>query len=107
MPQRVQRKRSKGWRMPPGAIYVGRPSKWGNPFVVGLISCGCRSVGECTHNIMRVGDRAEAVDAFRGIKRSAQRIAEIKRELRGRDLACWCSLKTLCHADVLLEIANS
>lgn len=32
MPQRIQRSRAKGWRMPPGAIYVGRPSKWGNPF---------------------------------------------------------------------------
>lgn len=35
MPQRIQRKRVKGWRMPPGAVYVGRPSDWGNPFRVG------------------------------------------------------------------------
>lgn len=35
MPQRIQRRRSKGWRMPEGAIYVGRPSRWGNPFAVG------------------------------------------------------------------------
>lgn len=33
-PQRIQRKRSKGWRMPEGAVYVGRPTKWGNPFAV-------------------------------------------------------------------------
>lgn len=32
MPARVQRKRTKGWRMPEGAVYVGRPTKWGNPF---------------------------------------------------------------------------
>lgn len=32
MPCRIQRKRSKGWRMPAGAIYIGRPSKWGNPY---------------------------------------------------------------------------
>lgn len=32
MPKRIQRKRTKGWRMPPGAVYVGRPSRWGNPF---------------------------------------------------------------------------
>ena len=31
-PQRIQRKRTKGWRMPEGAVYVGRPTKWGNPF---------------------------------------------------------------------------
>lgn len=34
MPQRIQRKRTKGWRMPEGAVYVGRPTKWGNPFTV-------------------------------------------------------------------------
>jgi hypothetical protein len=34
-PQRIQRKRTKGWRMPEGAVYVGRGTKWGNPFVVG------------------------------------------------------------------------
>jgi len=33
-PQRIQRKRTKGWRMPEGAVYVGRPTRWGNPFVV-------------------------------------------------------------------------
>src|SRR5690348_14376983 len=32
MPKRIQRSRAKGWRMPEGAIYVGRPTKWGNPF---------------------------------------------------------------------------
>ena len=35
MPKRIQRKRTKGWRKPDGAVYVGRGSKWGNPFVVG------------------------------------------------------------------------
>ncbi|MGV7636606.1 DUF4326 domain-containing protein, partial [Mycobacterium kansasii] len=33
-PKRIQRKRTKGWRMPEGAVYVGRPTKWGNPFIV-------------------------------------------------------------------------
>jgi hypothetical protein len=32
LPRRIQRKRTKGWRMPEGAVYVGRPSRWGNPF---------------------------------------------------------------------------
>lgn len=36
-PQRIQRKRTKGWRMPEGAIYVGRPSPWRNPFKVGEV----------------------------------------------------------------------
>ena len=34
MPERIQRKRTKGWRMPVGAVYVGRPTKWGNPFPI-------------------------------------------------------------------------
>lgn len=34
-PRRIQRSRTAGWRMPPGAVYVGRPSKWGNPYRVG------------------------------------------------------------------------
>lgn len=37
-PKRIQRKRTKGWRMPEGAVYVGRGSKWGNPFAVGRVS---------------------------------------------------------------------
>ena len=37
-PKRIQRKRTAGWRMPEGAVYVGRPSKWGNPFVLGVAS---------------------------------------------------------------------
>ena len=35
MPKRIQRQRTKGWRMPEGAVYVGRPSRWGNPFRLG------------------------------------------------------------------------
>ena len=33
MPQRIQRRRTKGWRLPPNSRYVGRPTKWGNPFI--------------------------------------------------------------------------
>ena len=38
MPIRIQRRRTKGWRMPAGAVYVGRPSYFGNPFSVEM--CG-------------------------------------------------------------------
>lgn len=37
MPQRIQRKRVKGWRMPEGAVYVGRPTEWGNPWRPGQV----------------------------------------------------------------------
>lgn len=97
-PQRIQRKRTKGWRMPDNAVYVGRPTKWGNPF-----------------NITVWQSRAVAIARYRfyvarGIAPAGFPLApqplEI-RELRGKDLACWCPLDQPCHADVLLEFANA
>jgi hypothetical protein len=95
MPKRIQRKRTKDWRMPENAVYVGRPSKWGNPFRVGIIS----DFGD-------VPDAETAVMFFRAwINKGLQR-ERIVRELRGKDLACWCQIEKPCHADVLLELAN-
>ena len=107
-PVRIQRCRTAGWRMPEGAIYVGRPSRWGNPWSVGLAACACRSVGECQHNAFRAETAAEAVDLFREhLARAPRLMARIRAELPGHDLACWCPLDQPCHADVLLEIANA
>ena len=107
-PKRIQRRRTKGWRMPEGAIYVGRPTKWGNLWVVGLADCGCRCAGECTHNTFRCETAAEAVQMHRDWILSGKRLRfEVVKELRGKDLACWCPLDQPCHADVLLEIANA
>lgn len=88
MPKRIQRKRTKGWRMPEGAVYVGRPTKWGNPFTN--------------------GPKGENVLNFRALVAKGNRnyLRELKRTLRGKDLACWCPLDQSCHADVLLELAN-
>jgi hypothetical protein len=91
MPQRFQRSRRKGAHLPEGTIVVSRPTKWGNPHPLAL-------------------GRAEAVrryreDLFAGRLRVT--IEDAKRELRGRDLACYCPLDEPCHADVLLEVANS
>lgn len=118
MPIRIQRQRVRGWRMPQGAIYVGRPSKWGNPFVVH---------SDRMQNGQRYPmDARLAVASFRSMlaKEGAwfpvplpwpqgkipacepTTIEDVKRELRGRDLACWCGLDQPCHASVLLEIAN-
>lgn len=106
-PERIQRKRTKGWRMPPGAVYVGRPSKWGNPFPVDIYG------------------QDGAVDRFRRLLNGEMTAREVNRSsayfnpslarfririsvgmLRGKDLACWCPLDEPCHADVLLEWAN-
>jgi hypothetical protein len=73
--------------VPPGAVYVGRPTKWGNPYKVGPD-----------------GDHAEVVRKFRAYICADDLIFEIG-ELRGKDLVCWCA-PAPCHADVLLELAN-
>lgn len=98
MPKRIQRKRTKGWRMPEGAVYVGRPTKWGNPFRV--------IPGETNGSTLAVGRYRRWLEEvkFRGF--FPHRVPSQVGELRGKDLACWCSLDQPCHADVLLEIAN-
>jgi hypothetical protein len=89
MPKRIQRSRAKGWKVPEGAVYVGRPSKWGNNFSVAQYG------------------RDLAVFNFRLRMKNLLLIApERFEELRGKDLMCWCPLDKPCHADVLLEIAN-
>ena len=85
---RIQRKRTKDWRMPEGAVYVGRPTIWGNPFT---------------------GDNA-FVTFERYLKLAADTNAPwfepYIEPLRGHDLACWCPLDKPCHADILLKYAN-
>lgn len=93
-PLRIQRRRTKGYKMPPGAVYCGRPTKWGNPFVVGCLS----EYGD-------IPDSQTAVDFYRAwIDKGLRRIA--MQELRGKQLACWCPLDRPCHVDVLCELAN-
>lgn len=104
MPERIQLRRTKGWRKPEGAIVVSRPSKWGNPFVVGqLIHRGLPFSG----TDMVVVDRAHAVRLYRQWLFSVEHSRDMHSALRGRDLACWCPLEQPCHADVLLELANA
>ena len=98
MPKRIQRSRASGWRMPKGAVYVGRPTVWGNPFVVGTPS----------HD-----DPPEPLTAKEAVELFEMQIDEILdnndlnlEELRGKDLACWCALDQPCHADVLIRLAN-
>lgn len=103
-PKRIQRRRTKGWRMPEGAVYVGRPTKWGNPYRVGT-----RAMLSPLHNAqpITVRDARHAVHLYRRWLRGARvRIEDLGPELRGKDLACWCPLGQPCHADVLLEWAN-
>lgn len=106
-PQRIQRKRTKGWRMPEGAVYVGRPTKWGNPYAVGHESAFIG--GTPVMGIEEPLTRADAAELFRLALASGDlgfTVNDARAELRGKDLACWCPLDQPCHVDVLLEVAN-
>lgn len=103
-PKRVQRSRKKGWRMPPDAIYVGRPSRWGNPFKIQgppQEAAQNRKLVKELYDLWMVGV-TPAPD-----HRVSPLLNIIKEELAGHDLVCWCPLDQPCHADVLLELANS
>jgi hypothetical protein len=92
MPKRIQLRRTRGWRKPAGVIVVSRPSKWGNPFRVGVD-----------------GDAASCATAYRRALVAGElvvTVADVRRELGGRDLACWCQPGAPCHGDVLLDLAN-
>lgn len=103
-PERIQLRRSKGWKMPDNTVKVDRTTPWGNPFIVG-----------------QHGDRAQCVKLFtlllggylaismpnQAAQEAYVRHARAHRsKLRGKNLACWCPLDKRCHADVLLEMAN-
>ena len=106
-PQRIQRQRVKGWRMPEGAVYVGRPSRWGNPFVIGGIHWLINDDDPADQRIFYTRSAEAAVANFRWFVTQTRHANEIRRHLKGRDLDCWCKAGSPCHADVLLEIANS
>jgi len=115
--KRIQRKRVKGWKMPENAKYVGRPTKWGNPFRLtpdGYIQC--YSINRATLDpwIMwgyeggyKINDIIELYGKWLDgkFKKIAPYLPEPPsiEELKGKDLACFCSLDSPCHVDVILE----
>ncbi|TGB37904.1 DUF4326 domain-containing protein [Mycolicibacterium peregrinum] len=131
MPERVQRQRRAGEPgMTPGAIYVGRPSKWGNPWRIVVE----RHRGQTWHRVRHAteGRSAGSFVVPEYARRTATRAFyhdliqgrlpfdedDVTRDLAGHDLACWCPPAVLlpgggrdwlglqCHGDVLLEVAN-
>lgn len=108
MPKRIQRKRTKGWKMPENTIYVGRPTMWGNPFTgdnaadkyriaVSSFPVSQETLADWKAN----GGRADMLIALAG------RVRPVLDKLRGHNLACWCALDKPCHVDILLEIVNA
>lgn len=119
-PKRVQRKRTTGWRMPENTVYVGRPTKWGNPIsaldVAGqypsLSSAAVARMITIDFEVLaRQGSLGFPNWRFAGGERGPVRwtyppLSEIRTELAGKDLACWCPLDEACHADALLDLAS-
>lgn len=99
-PVRIQRKRIKGWKMPPNTRYVGRPTKWGNP-------CLARGhAGRTAYKIWVDLTRSGKWSPGDGMLGAAPFPVDDLGELRGKNLACWCPLDAPCHVDVLLPLAN-
>lgn len=75
--------------IPEGSVFIGRPSKWGNPFIIG-----------------RHGNRDEVIRKYREWIARQPRLLASLHELRGHNLACYCA-PLPCHGDVLLALANA
>ena len=91
--------------IPPDAVYVGRPSKWGNPYKM--------NNDYCPAGLSMVGKRNLVIDMYRDYILDNPRLLKALPELKGKDLVCWCHTwdgqgdnPMYCHADVLLEMAN-
>ncbi|MEP7048943.1 MAG: DUF4326 domain-containing protein [Pseudomonadota bacterium] len=104
-PGRLRRSRAKGSRLTATnglpIVVVSRPSRWGNPFPI--------DTSQPAQEVARL--RALAVKKFeRALHGPGSQLgftrADVRRELKGKNLACWCPLDGPCHADVLLRVAN-
>lgn len=78
-----------GWKSNPQFVYIGRPSKWGNPFVVG-----------------KHGQRGECVVLFEKYLEKEPALLAALKELQGKTLVCYCK-PSACHGDVLARLVNN
>ena len=105
-PHRVQLSRKKGWKLPPNTVVVSRPTRWGNPFVVGRDGSRATCVG--LYEKLMAGYLCLSVKATPAAQNEAHmQASQHLGDLRGKNLACWCPENSACHADVLLRLANA
>lgn len=109
MPSRIQLSRRKGFTLPPNTVSVARPGRWGNLFSVApKQSPGSKVSGGIYVAVPTVEDAVECFRLWLTDNDDGKAVAlAAKQELRGKNLACWCKPNALCHADVLLEVANN
>jgi len=121
-PTRIQRKRTKGWRSPPGTVHCSRPSKYGNPFRVLCderswfvsdgnfrVDCGSESAARSAacrmYRVWLLNDGSQpGQDRKAGGESTLERA---RKELRdAKHLSCWCPLHKQCHVDVLIDLLD-
>lgn len=115
--KRIQRSRKKGSKLPPNTVCVTRPGRWGNPWKLDERTTAAVCVASFRRCLLRALNGWEREDSdpwgkpvTAEVWQHFERMAERLPEVRGKNLACWCkiveSVSPLCHADVLLELAN-
>lgn len=108
MPERIQRQRTKGWRMPPNTVSVCRPGPYGNPHTIkaaryaGVQGTDAEVAQHCVNRF-----RAAWASALREYPYAPFGKVIYLGPLIGKNLACWCKPGEPCHADVLIEIVAS
>lgn len=129
MPGQVQISRARGWRMPVGAVKVDRTTRWGNPFKVlkprskaepwrvaftpfrpGQARPDWAAEVEAPGHAGELEATGAAQSAFArwlGEPAQAELVEQARRELRGKDLACWCPIGSPCHRGVWIGLANA
>ncbi|WP_077228575.1 DUF4326 domain-containing protein [Sphingomonas hengshuiensis] len=112
-PVRFHRTRRRNASTPPGAVYVGRPTIWGNPFSDRPRIGHARSVilyrswlaGDLSPHVIRCAGFSE--NEINALARWRASLIPRLQSLRRRDLQCWCPLTSAwCHADTLLRVVN-
>lgn len=117
--KRIQRKRTKGWKMPENTVYVGRPTKWGNPFIIVKLHDGYWSVKtsyeDLFNTVIQICRPAyktkleavnDAIKCYKVLVKEKGNFYFPLEEIKGKNLACFCSLSEPCHVDVLLELCT-
>jgi hypothetical protein len=106
-PKRIQLRRTKGWRMPEGAVVCTRPGGRGNPFAHRDPAIAKRMFRAWLLGTCRGSDLLDCRVVLGDLEGRRAAILATMEDLRGKDLACWCAPTFDCHVDVLLELANA
>lgn len=113
-PRRIQRRRTRGWTAvdassnPNGYVFVGRGSGYGNSWKVGSTGWTVLPGGWIDKRPHEPLTREQAIASFINSRTyDIEFLRQIRADLAGKDLMCWCGLDRACHGDWLLEVANS